>query len=190
MGGRQICILNLCTDKQASDPSGPVRDLYFAAGGRAETGLIEEELLQDLNEFGVARGLTNGLLVKAHTVLEWDRESQTWSLGGKFPAISVEAASLDRALAEARITEAPHEAEPVPDAPFFVTVSHSGFRRLHVSRACAVRQERCLEWTPLQQVTAECADAVCKLCKPRLDSLEDISSNSASSDSAQELQSS
>ncbi|CAE7268938.1 unnamed protein product, partial [Symbiodinium pilosum] len=143
--------------------------------GVPKPGYIEEELLQDLNEFGVARGLTNGLLIKAHTVLEWDRESQTWSLGGKFPAISVEAASLDRALAEARITEAPHEAEPVPDAPFFVTVSRSGFRRLHVSKTCAVRQERCLEWTSLQQVTAECADAVCKLRKPRLDSLEDIS---------------
>ena len=59
-----------------------------------------------------------------------------------------------------------------------------------MSRTCAVRQERCLEWAPLFHVTAECADAVCKLCKPRLDSLEDLSSNSASSDTEREQQSS
>ena len=74
--------------------------------------------------------------------------------------------------------------EATDDAPYFVTVSRSGFRRLHVSRACAVRQERCLEWMPLQLVTADCADAVCKLCRPKLDARPEESSDSASDSEA------
>ncbi|CAE7350267.1 unnamed protein product [Symbiodinium pilosum] len=44
--------------------------------GKPKPGYIEEELLQELNEFGVARGLTNGLLIRAHSVLEASSTSQ------------------------------------------------------------------------------------------------------------------
>ena len=49
-----------------------------------------------------------------------------------------------------------------------------------MSKACAVRQERCLEWLPVHIVTADCADAICKLCKPKVSSTNAESSPSAS----------
>ena len=67
-------------------------------------------------------------------------------------------------------------------APYFVVVSRSGHRRLHLSRSCAVRQERCLETIPLYEINADSADAICKLCAPRLQEQGAISSDSASSD--------
>ena len=85
--------------------------------GKPKPGYIEEELLQELNKFGVARGLTNGLLSKAHSSLEWDQGLKAWSLGGKFPAINVDATALERAVAEAQVVEAPYEEEPTAEAP-------------------------------------------------------------------------
>ena len=74
----------------------------------------------------------------------------------------------------------PPDDEEVP--PYFVVVSRSGHRRLHLSRSCAVRQERCLETVPLYSITQDSADAICKLCRPRLQEQGAISSESASSD--------
>ena len=147
--------------------------------GSPAPGLIEEELLQRINQFVSAQG-GNGVQVAAlHSVLCWNNTAGSWSLKGKFPAITVDPQSHARATADSH----PLQVEPdeiAEDAPFFVTVSRSGFRRLHVSQACAVRQERCLEWRPVQVVTADCADAICKLCKPKLDSSKEESSQSAS----------
>ncbi|CAE7708994.1 unnamed protein product [Symbiodinium sp. CCMP2592] len=102
----------------------------------------------------------------------------------KFPAIAVDPGSHQQAVAE------PPKDQPAPspedaDAPYFVVVSRSGHRRLHMSRTCAVRQERCLETIPLYSITQDSADAICKLCRPRLKEQGAVSSESASSDAVE-----
>ena len=141
--------------------------------------MIEEELLQQISQFVSAQGGNGTQTAALRSVLCWNSTAGSWSLKGKFTAITVDPQSHARATADSH----PLQVEPdevAEDAPFFVTVSRSGFRRLHVSQACAVRQERCLEWRPIQVVTADCADAICKLCKPKLDSSKEESSQSAS----------
>ena len=147
--------------------------------GSPAPGLIEEELHQQINQFVSAQGGNGNQVAALHSVMFWNSTAGSWSLKGKFPAITVDPHSHARATADLH----PLQVEPdeiTEDAPFFVTVSRSGFRRLRVSQACAVRQERCLEWRPVQVVTADCADAVCKLCKPKLDASKEESSQSAS----------
>ena len=114
-----------------------------------------------------------------HQVLSWSPQYSSWSLRAKFPAISVDPTTLKQALETSPSLEVPEE-EVAVEAPYFVTVSRSGFRRLHVSKACAARQERCLEWLPVHVVTADCADAICKLCKPKVNTTSAESSPSAS----------
>ena len=64
------------------------------------------------------------------------------------------------------------------DYPYFVTISRSGFRRLHLSGACAVKQERCTETVGLRAISEGCADANCKLCRPKVDATDSSSSGS------------
>ena len=142
-------------------------------------GLVEEELLQQITQFVSAQGGNGNQVAALHSVLSWNSPLGAWSLKGIFPAISVDPQSHARATADASTLQVEPD-NVTEDAPFFVTVSRSGFRRLHVSHACAVRQERCLEWRPIQIVTTDCADAVCKLCKPKLDASRADSSQSAS----------
>ena len=61
--------------------------------------------------------------------------------------------------------------------PFFVTVSRSGFRRLHLSKACAVRQERCMETVGVSKISEGIADAICKLCQPKISAAQETSSS-------------
>ena len=67
------------------------------------------------------------------------------------------------------------------EAPYFITVSQRGFRRLHLSKRCAVRRENCLETIPVMRLTEGIADAICKLCRPKIESGE-ASSTSGSED--------
>ena len=148
--------------------------------GTPEPGYIEEELLVELQRFAVAQGSSIDVQ-QLHGVMSWNASVKCWSLGGKYPAIAVNPDSLRRAVADpAKPDFSP--GEDLEDAPYFITISRSGFRRLHISKACAVRQERCIEWVPVHQVSATCADAICKLCRPRVDTNQEPSSASASTD--------
>ena len=70
--------------------------------------------------------------------------------------------------------------EDVPDAPYFVSITRgSGFRRLHLAHACAVRQSRCLETMAVYELREGVAAAICKLCRPKISGLAS-SSDSAS----------
>ena len=147
--------------------------------GEPAPGLVEEELFQQMQQHVVSRGGDGPQAIAGHQVLSWSQQASSWSLQSKFPAISIDPTTLRQALDTKPLLEAPEE-EVADEAPYFVTVSRSGFRRLHVSKACAVRQERCLEWVPIHVVTADCADAICKLCKPKVNSASAVSSPSAS----------
>ena len=125
-----------------------------------------------------SKGGDGSQAASGHQVLSWSTQSSCWSLRSKFAAISVDPTVLKQAL-DVPPSELP-EGEVTDGAPYFVTVSRSGFRRLQVSKACAVRQERCLEWVPVHIVTADCADAICKLCKPKMNTTSAESSPSAS----------
>ena len=114
-----------------------------------------------------------------HTVLRWDGES--WKLGGKYPAVKVDANALRQARGDATVALAPEAPEREVCAPYFVTVSRTnGFRRLHVSHGCAVKQERCIETQPVYHLTEGIADAICKLCRPAVEEQDFGSSDSGS----------
>ena len=152
--------------------------------GEPAPGLVEEELFQQMQQHVASKGGDGSQAAYGHQVLSWSTQSSSWSLRSKFPAISVDPTILKQALDAPPSLEAPGgempDGEVADEAPYFVTVSRSGFRRLHVSKACAVRQERCLEWIPVRIVTADCADAICKLCKPKMNTTSAESSPSAS----------
>ena len=79
----------------------------------------------------------------------------------------------------------PQGEDSLPEAPYFITISRkTHFRRLHVSKSCAVRQERCLVTQPIYNLTGDVADAICKLCKPKLKEGNQVSSSSESSSSS------
>ncbi|CAE7431666.1 unnamed protein product [Symbiodinium sp. CCMP2456] len=141
-------------------------------------GYVEEELFLQIQIWARAHAYTGPPIAALHKSLVWNREG-FWSLQGKYPAISVDPVHLARAMAPGDASLQPNDEEP--QAPYFVTVGRSGFRRLHLAHACAVRQERCVETIPLFAVTEDSADAICKLCAPKIKP-GDVSSDSASSD--------
>eukprot|EP00439_Symbiodinium_sp_Y106_P004796 s6147_g1.t1 len=146
--------------------------------GRPVPGYVEEELLVQAQAWATAHGYAGTPVATLHASLVWSSEGH-WSLRGKYPAIKVDPAHLARATMPGDCLLRP--AEEAPQAPYFVTVGRSGFRRLHLTHACAVRQERCVETVPLFSVDEDSADAICKLCAPKMKQGE-ASSESASSD--------
>ena len=146
--------------------------------GRPVPGYVEEELLVQAQAWATAHGHAGTPVATLDASLVWSSEDH-WSLHGKYPAIKVDPAHLARATAPGNCLLRPAEEEP--QAPYFVTVGRSGFRRLHLTHACAVRQERCVETIPLFSVSEDSADAICKLCAPKMKQSE-ASSDSASSD--------
>ena len=134
--------------------------------GRPLPGYVEEELFLQIQIWARAHAYTGPPIAALHKSLVWNREG-FWSLQGKYPAISVDPVHLARAMAPGDASLQPNDEEP--QAPYFVTVGRSGFRRLHLAHACAVRQERCVETIPLFAVTEDSADAICKLCAPKIE---------------------
>ena len=128
--------------------------------GNPAPGYIEEELLTQAQAWATAHGQVNPQVATLHKSLEWEQDR--WSLKGKYPAIQVDPVHLARAMAPGDPALKP--SDDVPEAPYFVTVGRSGFRRLHLAHACAVRQERCVETVPVFSVT----EAICKLCQPKI----------------------
>ena len=79
----------------------------------------------------------------------------------------------------------PQDPDVLPEAPYFITICRkTHFRRLHVSKSCAVRQERCLVTQPVFSLSGDVADAVCKLCKPKLTEGQQGPDSSSSSSSS------
>ena len=154
--------------------------------GTAEGGLIEEELFQSIQSFADAAGQDGIQVITWHQVLEWT--DYTWKLGGIHPLLAVgpERYEISRGRLEAELPaeekDAGEEESSLPDMPFFVTISRSGFRRLHLSKACAVRQERCMETVGVSKISEGVADAICKLCQPKISAAQE-SSSSGSEDS-------
>ena len=150
--------------------------------GSAAGGYVEEETLHDLETFARTHGVAEDIL-SGHRVLRWDKEIKSWKLGGTFPAcpgvLGSEAEASGDIAAEAKepfIVLEPDKVEG--DFPYFVTISRSGFRRLHLSGACAVRQEKCIETVGVHSISEGCADAICKHCQPKVDANESSSSGS------------
>ena len=154
--------------------------------GHPDGGYTEEELFCTMRSYAEALHLAGDEIVKACSVLQWDDVGATWKLGGNFPSFVV---SPDRVRAAAGNMGADlpgpyqdfEQEEDKDDAPYFITISRKGFRRLHLSKKCAVRRENCLETLPIFKLSEGIADAVCKLCKPKVESAEG-SSTSGSED--------
>lgn len=102
--------------------------------------------------------------------MKWDAKGGRWSLEGNFPAIQWDPPNnAYSAVNQEDIARVPAEPE-LPPAPYFVTVARrTGHRRLHLSKSCAVREERCIETRPVFQLTPDVAESNCKHCKPKID---------------------
>ena len=158
--------------------------------GHESGGYSEEELFWAIKAHADSLFLEGAEIVKASDLLQWDDVQKTWKLGGAFPSFNV---SPERARQAAGDIDAqlpgPYEPfegkEDGDEAPYFITVSRKGFRRLHLSKKCAVRRENCLETVPVHKLTEGIADAVCKLCRPKIENAE-ASSTSGSEESARE----
>jgi len=156
--------------------------------GSDSGGYVEEETLSELEAFARANNMDLDFL-EGHRILKWDSDAKSWKLGGVFPACAGVLRSDAEALGDldAKVKEPFSVLEPDKvegDFPYFVTVSRSGFRRLHLSGACAVRQEKCLETIGLNAITDGCADAICKLCRPKVDAAESSSSGSEAAEAS------
>ena len=154
--------------------------------GNAEGGYSEEELFCAMRAFADAVQQDGESVIRACTVLVWDDVGTTWKLGGVYPCLTVTpervqaaAGDMDASLPGPYL-EFDGEGEQ-DEAPYFITVSRRGFRRLHLSKRCAVRRENCLETIPVMRLTEGIADAICKLCRPKIESGE-ASSTSGSED--------
>ena len=104
----------------------------------------EEELFCSLHAFAEALGLSGEEIIRCCNVMQWDDLEKTWKLGGAFPAFQVTPDRVRAAAGDMGATlPGPYQDfEPQEDqdeAPYFVTVSRKGFRRLHLSKKCAVR---------------------------------------------------
>lgn len=157
----------------------------FILEGIPSPGLIEEELMERIKTFAVKVDAGPLTTARKHAIMVWTLAGGAWHLGGTFPLIDVgpPAAAID-APAENEAFE-PQDSDMLPEAPYFITICRkTHFRRLHVSKSCAVRQERCLVTQPVFSLSGDVADAVCKLCKPKLKEGQQESSSSSSSSSS------
>ena len=117
--------------------------------GEPAPGLVEEELFQQMQQRVASKGGDGSQAAVGHQVLSWSTQSSSWFLRSKFPAISVDPAALKQALDTSPTLEVP-DGEVADEAPYFVTVSRSGFRRLHVSKACSA-WEACQQFAVKEQ---------------------------------------
>ena len=157
----------------------------FILEGNPVPGLVEEELMERIKAFAVKVNAGPLTTVRRLNVLIWSLNLGAWRLGGTFPLLDVGVGVGAGAPVDGIAEPEPQEAETLPEAPYFITISRkTHFRRLHVSKTCAVRQERCLVTQPVYHLTGDVADAICKLCKPKLKEGNQVSSSSDSSSSS------
>ena len=127
--------------------------------------------MNEIQEFFSKRGGPPLQLKKRLQVMTWDAAAGSWKLGGTFPLIKMTPDVFARAQGSQSVQFVREVEESAVNAPFFVAISRSGFRRLHMSHSCAVRQERCRETVPLFSISEDCADAVCQHCRPHLEAI-------------------
>ena len=150
--------------------------------GTPAPGIMEEEQLNEAQEFFSKRG-GPPLQVKKHfQIMTWDVADGAWKLGGVFPLIKMKPEVLARAQGSQSVKLVREVEDSAATTPFFVAISRSGFRRLHMSHSCAVRQERCRETVPLFSMSENCADTVCQRCSPYLEGDSSSSSEGSESD--------
>ena len=162
--------------------------VHAIIAGEPAPGIVEEELFDMLRAFALERKLNSQPIIKKLKILSWNERRQAWQLGGKFPTLRLTAEELGEICREpVEIPEPLPESEQLPEAPFFVTVSRNGsFRRLHLSKSCAVKQERCLFTVPVFELKEDVADAICKICRPGLTEQALVESSEAESPSSEE----
>ena len=141
--------------------------------GNADGGYIEEEVLAVVKQACADLALDEQTILRRHMVSKWDATAKCWKLHGRYPHIMIPPEQLQGASGDigAQLPGPFHAwnaEESLGDAPYFVTVSRKGHRRLHLAKACAVRQERCLETIGIFSLAEASADSICKLCKPKL----------------------
>ena len=155
--------------------------------GSADGGYIEEEVLAGVKQACADLALDQSVILRRHMVSTWDATAKCWKLHGRYPHFMIPPEQLQGASGDigAQLPGPFHAwsaEESLGETPYFVTVSRKGHRRLHLAKACAVRQERCLETIGIFTLEKAAADSICKLCKPKLDSAAS-SSSSGSEDS-------
>ena len=153
----------------------------FILEGVPAPGLVEEELMERIKSFAVQVNAGPVTTARRHNVMVWSLNMGAWHVGGTFPLLQI-APVVDAMEDEPeRKEQGTQDDDVLPEAPYFITISRkSFFRRLHVSKSCAVRQERCLVTQPIYSLSGDVADAICKLCKPKL---KEVSQDPSSSDS-------
>ena len=157
----------------------------FLLEGQPSPGLVEEELIERVKAFAVRVNAGPLTTARRHNVLVWSLNLGAWHVGGTFPRLEIGPVMVGMEDAPEQNESGPQGEDSLPEAPYFITISRkTHFRRLHVSKSCAVRQERCLVTQPIYNLTGDVADAICKLCKPKLKEGNQVSSSSESSSSS------
>ena len=75
--------------------------------GEPAPGLVQEELFQQMQQRVASKGGDGSQAAVGHQVLSWSTQSSSWSLRSKFPAISVDPATLKQALDTSPTLEMP-----------------------------------------------------------------------------------
>ena len=161
--------------------------------GNTDGGYIEEEVLAGVKQACADLALDQQTILRRHMVSKWDSAAKCWKLHGRFPHIMIPPDQLQGASGDigAQLPGPFHAwnaEESLGDAPYFVTVSRKGHRRLHLAKACAVRQERCLETIGIFSLAEASADSICKLCKPKLSGAVSSSSSGSEDSNAIDMQ--
>ena len=161
--------------------------------GSADGGYIEEEVLAGVKQACADLALDQSVILRRHMVSKWDAAAKCWKLHGKYPHLMIPPEQLQGASGdiEAQLPGPFHAwsaEESLGEAPYFVTVSRRGHRRLHLAKACAVRQERCLETIGIFTLEEAAADSLCKLCKPKLANAASSSSSGSEDSNIVDLQ--
>ena len=96
--------------------------------GSPAPGLIEEELLQQISQFVSAQRGNDTQTAALHSVLCWNSAAGSWSLKGKFPAITVDPQSHARATADSHPLLQVEPDEVAEDAPGVVSGAYMSVR--------------------------------------------------------------
>jgi hypothetical protein len=144
----------------------------------AEGGSYDEfDVLNDYRGFlsGKMPGQNLTAWLGHMSVLKHD--GQQWTLGQPWPMDAAGEGDVEEQILEADPGSTPIALiqlyQPIQEkakTPYWVSVSRTGFRRLHRWRGCRVCPEECFSWQPVQELQLEgsegVADKACRWCWP------------------------